>query len=381
MKLEERGRPADAARRYVDALRRDPSLADARARLEESGRAGRGAVPEGVRRRLRRRRPRRRGGVAAAAGRPSARRGGGGRGAGRAGGLPAAPPRRAGRGDRRAPSTRASSWRSPGATATRWAGWSAWPAGSRPPCSGARWTRRGWTPTPGGWRPRPPPGATAARTRWRSAPSRRWAASSPASSGWWRRSSTRWTRGRCGWPCSPSPRRATRSGRSPPRSCATWRTSLEAGAWARPPAFVEMRRAARRAPRGPALRPGRPGLHLRGRAPGPRRGRRPGGDAGGGQRGDHGAGSRPRAPRRAHPLRRRHGVRGALRPARGVDAGALRGGVGGRQAHRVARLRGATGLALLSRGASTQATGASCCCRTTPAACSTPAAATTPAPT
>ena len=34
MKLEERGRPADAARRYIDALRRDPSLADARARLE-----------------------------------------------------------------------------------------------------------------------------------------------------------------------------------------------------------------------------------------------------------------------------------------------------------------------------------------------------------
>ncbi len=38
MKLEERGRPADAARRYVDALRRDPNLADARARLQESGR-------------------------------------------------------------------------------------------------------------------------------------------------------------------------------------------------------------------------------------------------------------------------------------------------------------------------------------------------------
>ncbi|HEU4884688.1 MAG TPA: hypothetical protein VFT45_20700 [Longimicrobium sp.] len=38
IKLEERGRPADAARRYVDALRRDPSLADARARLEETGR-------------------------------------------------------------------------------------------------------------------------------------------------------------------------------------------------------------------------------------------------------------------------------------------------------------------------------------------------------
>src|SRR5829696_2586814 len=38
IKLEERGRPADAARRYVDALRRDPNLADARARLQESGR-------------------------------------------------------------------------------------------------------------------------------------------------------------------------------------------------------------------------------------------------------------------------------------------------------------------------------------------------------
>jgi hypothetical protein len=38
LKLEERGRPAEAARRYVDALRRDPSLADARTRLQESGR-------------------------------------------------------------------------------------------------------------------------------------------------------------------------------------------------------------------------------------------------------------------------------------------------------------------------------------------------------
>lgn len=38
MRLEERGRPAEAARRYVDALRRDPSLADARTRLQESGR-------------------------------------------------------------------------------------------------------------------------------------------------------------------------------------------------------------------------------------------------------------------------------------------------------------------------------------------------------
>lgn len=36
-RLEEAGRPADAARRYVDALRRDPSLAEARERLRESG--------------------------------------------------------------------------------------------------------------------------------------------------------------------------------------------------------------------------------------------------------------------------------------------------------------------------------------------------------
>jgi tetratricopeptide (TPR) repeat protein len=35
--LEARGRPAEAARRYIDALRRDPGLADARARLQESG--------------------------------------------------------------------------------------------------------------------------------------------------------------------------------------------------------------------------------------------------------------------------------------------------------------------------------------------------------
>lgn len=38
MRLEERGRPAEAARRYIDALRRDPSLADARDRLIETGR-------------------------------------------------------------------------------------------------------------------------------------------------------------------------------------------------------------------------------------------------------------------------------------------------------------------------------------------------------
>lgn len=38
MRLEERGQPAEAARRYADALRRDPSLADARVRLQETGR-------------------------------------------------------------------------------------------------------------------------------------------------------------------------------------------------------------------------------------------------------------------------------------------------------------------------------------------------------
>lgn len=38
MRLEERGRPAEAARRYIDALRRDPGLADARERLLETGR-------------------------------------------------------------------------------------------------------------------------------------------------------------------------------------------------------------------------------------------------------------------------------------------------------------------------------------------------------
>src|SRR5215213_9953121 len=37
MELEQRGRPADAAGRYIDALKRDPSLADARARLQETG--------------------------------------------------------------------------------------------------------------------------------------------------------------------------------------------------------------------------------------------------------------------------------------------------------------------------------------------------------
>jgi tetratricopeptide (TPR) repeat protein len=37
LRLEERGRAAEAARRYVDALRRDPGLAEARERLAESG--------------------------------------------------------------------------------------------------------------------------------------------------------------------------------------------------------------------------------------------------------------------------------------------------------------------------------------------------------
>lgn len=37
LRLEERGRPAEAARRYVDALRRDPSLQEARVRLQETG--------------------------------------------------------------------------------------------------------------------------------------------------------------------------------------------------------------------------------------------------------------------------------------------------------------------------------------------------------
>jgi tetratricopeptide (TPR) repeat protein len=35
--LEARGHPAEAARRYIDALRRDPSLVEARARLQETG--------------------------------------------------------------------------------------------------------------------------------------------------------------------------------------------------------------------------------------------------------------------------------------------------------------------------------------------------------
>ncbi|HEX8693075.1 MAG TPA: hypothetical protein VF746_11685 [Longimicrobium sp.] len=37
VELEQRGRPADAARRYIDALEKDPRLADARARLQETG--------------------------------------------------------------------------------------------------------------------------------------------------------------------------------------------------------------------------------------------------------------------------------------------------------------------------------------------------------
>ncbi len=36
--LEQRGRPAEAAERYIDALKKDPSLASARARLGETGR-------------------------------------------------------------------------------------------------------------------------------------------------------------------------------------------------------------------------------------------------------------------------------------------------------------------------------------------------------
>jgi hypothetical protein len=37
IRLEERGQPAEAARRYIDALRRDPSLGEARSRLRETG--------------------------------------------------------------------------------------------------------------------------------------------------------------------------------------------------------------------------------------------------------------------------------------------------------------------------------------------------------
>lgn len=37
IRLEQSGRPAEAARRYADALRRDPSLTEARARLQETG--------------------------------------------------------------------------------------------------------------------------------------------------------------------------------------------------------------------------------------------------------------------------------------------------------------------------------------------------------
>jgi hypothetical protein len=37
IRLEERGQPTEAARRYIDALRRDPSLANARIRLQETG--------------------------------------------------------------------------------------------------------------------------------------------------------------------------------------------------------------------------------------------------------------------------------------------------------------------------------------------------------
>jgi hypothetical protein len=37
IELEQRGRPVDAARRYIDALKKDRSLADARTRLQETG--------------------------------------------------------------------------------------------------------------------------------------------------------------------------------------------------------------------------------------------------------------------------------------------------------------------------------------------------------
>lgn len=37
LELEQRGRPADAAQRYIDALKKDRSLADARTRLQDSG--------------------------------------------------------------------------------------------------------------------------------------------------------------------------------------------------------------------------------------------------------------------------------------------------------------------------------------------------------
>ena len=47
MALEQRGRPADAAERYIGALKKDPSLATARARLQETGdRAVQEAVSE-----------------------------------------------------------------------------------------------------------------------------------------------------------------------------------------------------------------------------------------------------------------------------------------------------------------------------------------------
>ena len=37
LELEQRGRPADAAQRYIDALKKDRSLTEARTRLQESG--------------------------------------------------------------------------------------------------------------------------------------------------------------------------------------------------------------------------------------------------------------------------------------------------------------------------------------------------------
>ncbi|HEU0055533.1 MAG TPA: hypothetical protein VFQ39_20235, partial [Longimicrobium sp.] len=37
VELEQAGRPADAARRYIDALKKEPGLAEARARLQDAG--------------------------------------------------------------------------------------------------------------------------------------------------------------------------------------------------------------------------------------------------------------------------------------------------------------------------------------------------------
>src|SRR4051794_9319280 len=37
VQLEQQGRPADAAQRYIDALKKDPSLGEARTRLLDAG--------------------------------------------------------------------------------------------------------------------------------------------------------------------------------------------------------------------------------------------------------------------------------------------------------------------------------------------------------